>query len=227
MCRIDMNISARDESGIEDLLYAKGIQLEKTRRESSTSTSLFPSNINRIYHVLCPPALPALHKKRFKVSMNEKKKKNTTIQKPLPSPPLPSYAVLLMPVKLPPPPPPQVPGSISILTPPTHLPSSTTPQPPSSLFCRRHHLPRRNLYPPTATPTDLTPAGPIPCRKEIKKAKKIRHHSVHHPLAARPPFCAAAVVHVYHPADRRPPTFYPTQPHPAHPNEIVVVNRCC
>lgn len=176
---------------------------KKAGREPSTSTSRFrPPNINRIYHALCPPALPALHKKGSKVSMNEKKKKNNNNPEPLP-PPLPSaivYAAQLgsMPVKLPPPP--QGPGSISILTPPTHPPPHHTTA-PSSLFYRRHHLPTRNLYPPTTatTPTDLTPAGPIPCRKEISKKK--RFVIIPSP-AARSPFCAAAaaVVHVYHPA---------------------------
>lgn len=61
---------------------------KKAGREPSTSTSRFrPPNINRIYHALCPPALPALHKKGSKVSMNEKKKKNNNNPEPLPPPP--------------------------------------------------------------------------------------------------------------------------------------------
>lgn len=176
---------------------------KKAGREPSTSTSLFrPPNINRIYHVLCPPALPALHKKGSKVSMNEKKKKNNNNPKPLPLPlrhrvccaawfharKITTTTTSAW-------------QHIHINTP---CPSPTTPHhttAPSSLFYRRHHLPRRNLYPPTTatTPTDLTPAGPIPCRKEISKEK--RFVIIPSP-AARSPFCAAAaaVVHVYHPA---------------------------
>lgn len=192
---------------------------KKAGREPSTSTSLFrPPNINRIYHVLCPPALPALHKKGSKVSMNEKKKKNNSNPKPLPPPPPPLrhrvccaawfHARKITTTTT------SAWQHIHINTP---YPSPTTP----------HHSPKQPLLPPPP-PTQKKslsahhrhhtdrpdPSGPHPLPEGNKQKEKIRHHSITRCSLAFLCCCCCCRSCVSSCRDRRPPTIYPTQPSP-------------